>query len=221
MSLQDLEPKHRLGFIRKVYGILSVQLAITALITTLVYECKGMHPLFHSTTFMIASIVVYIGTLCSLICCRLDRKVPVNYILLLALTVACSCMVASICIRYSPMIVMEAALLTAAVVVGITVFAFTSKTDFTICGPLPAIFCCLLIVGVTISLVWPFSWNTVWCLLGSVLFSFYLLCDTQMILGGRHRKYQFSEDDYIFAALVLYLDIINLFLYILEALGGK
>lgn len=174
-----------------------------------------MWPLFQSSTFMIVVIVVYISTFCALICCRLDRKVPVNYALLLVFTVACSAMVASIAIRYNPIVVLEAALLTAAVVVGVTVYAFVAKTDFTTCGPLPAIFCCLIAVGVTVSLVWPFSWNTVWCLLGATLFSFYLICDTQMILGGKHRKYQFSEDDYIFAALVLYLDIINLFLYIL------
>ena len=214
-NIAACEGTERLGFIRKVYGILSAQLAITALFTLLVYELKSLHPLFHSSGFMIAVIVVYIASFCSLICCRLDKKVPVNYILLLVFTIASSCMIASVCIRYSPIIVVQAALLTAAVVVGITVYAFVSKTDFTMCGPLPAIFLMLVIVGVTLGFTFPFSWNLIWCSLGAVLFSFYLLCDTQMILGGKHRKYQFSEDDYIFAALVLYLDIINLFLYIL------
>jgi FtsH-binding integral membrane protein len=40
-----------------------------------------------------------------------------------------------------------------------------------------------------------------------------------MIVGGKNRKYTFDEDSYILAAIVLYLDIINLFLYILEILG--
>jgi FtsH-binding integral membrane protein len=179
----------RLGFIKKVYGILSAQLSITALFVVLVFECKGMQSFFQDLTVMIICIVVYIGTLCALICCRLDKKVPLNYILLFTLTVACSCMIASIAIRYSPIIVMEAALLTAAVVVGITVYAFVCKTDFTFCGPLPAIFCMLLIVGVTLGLVFPFTWNLIYCLLGTILFSFYLICDTQMIMGGQHKKY--------------------------------
>ena len=172
-----------------MYGILSAQLTITALFVVLVFECKGMQPFFQNLTVMIVCIVVYISTLCALICCRLDRKVPLNYILLFTLTVAISMMVASIAIRYSPIIVMEAALLTAAVVVGITVYAFVSKTDFTTCGPLPAIFCCLFIVGLTLGLVLPFTWNLIYCLLGATLFSFYLICDTQMILGGKHKKY--------------------------------
>jgi FtsH-binding integral membrane protein len=63
--------------------------------------------------------------------------------------------------------------------------------------------------------------NLLFCCLGAFLFSFYLLCDTQMIIGGKHRRFQFQEDDYILGALVLYLDIINLFLEILRLLGDN
>ena len=42
-----------------------------------------------------------------------------------------------------------------------------------------------------------------------------------MIIGGKNTKYKFDEDDHVLAAIVLYLDIINLFLYILEILGKK
>ena len=47
----------------------------------------------------------------------------------------------------------------------------------------------------------------------------YLVFDTQMMLGGKH-KYSISPEEYIFAALNLYLDIINLFLYILAIIGS-
>ena len=39
------------------------------------------------------------------------------------------------------------------------------------------------------------------------------------MLGGNH-KYSLSPEEYIFAALNLYLDIINLFLYLLSIFGG-
>jgi protein lifeguard len=45
-----------------------------------------------------------------------------------------------------------------------------------------------------------------------------MVYDAQLIFGGKHRKYQFGIDDYVFASLSLYLDIINLFLIIL---GGS
>ena len=38
-----------------------------------------------------------------------------------------------------------------------------------------------------------------------------------MIVGGSH-KYQISQEEYVFAALTLYLDIINVFLYLLSIL---
>ena len=37
-----------------------------------------------------------------------------------------------------------------------------------------------------------------------------------MIVGGKHIKYKFDENDYVLAALCLYLDIINIFLYLIQ-----
>jgi len=39
-----------------------------------------------------------------------------------------------------------------------------------------------------------------------------------MIIGGKH-KHKFSVDDYAMAAITLYLDIIQLFLKLLQILG--
>ena len=50
----------------------------------------------------------------------------------------------------------------------------------------------------------------------------YLAIDTQMICGGR--RYEISPEDYIAGALMLYMDIIQIFLYILQItghLGGR
>jgi len=42
--------------------------------------------------------------------------------------------------------------------------------------------------------------------------------DTQLILGGKH-KYSINPEEYIFAALNLYLDIITIFLLLLQLIG--
>ncbi len=47
----------------------------------------------------------------------------------------------------------------------------------------------------------------------------YLVFDTQMMMGGKH-KYALSPEEYIFAALNLYLDIVNLFIFILSIIGN-
>ena len=56
-------------------------------------------------------------------------------------------------------------------------------------------------------------------LLGVLIYSVYLIYDTQLLAGGK--RYQLSLDDYVVAALIVYLDIIMIFLYLLQLLGGK
>ena len=54
---------------------------------------------------------------------------------------------------------------------------------------------------------------------GAALFGLYLIVDIQLIMGNQSRR--IGMDDYVFAAINLYLDVINIFLYILRILGEK
>ena len=45
------------------------------------------------------------------------------------------------------------------------------------------------------------------------------MVDTQMIMGGSNKN-NIMEDDYVFAAMTLYTDIINLFIYVLQLLNS-
>ena len=42
-----------------------------------------------------------------------------------------------------------------------------------------------------------------------------------MILGGDNKRYQYDEDSYILASMALYMDIINLLLYIIQILNDS
>merc|ERR1719414_198948 len=107
-----------------------------------------------------------------------------------------------------------------------TAYACTTKTDFTGCGPyLYGALMVLIFFGFAISMLSLFGVQIQWMtmlynLAGVVIFTFYIVYDTQLILGGNH-KVQFSIDDYCFAALSLYLDIINLFLSLLSLVGSR
>lgn len=51
--------------------------------------------------------------------------------------------------------------------------------------------------------------------LGAGLFAFYIVYDTQLIMGqagGKAREDAISPEEYVYAAVTLYLDIINLFM---------
>ena len=55
---------------------------------------------------------------------------------------------------------------------------------------------------------------------GALVFMVYIVYDTQLMIGGKH-KYSLDPEEYVFAALNLYLDIINLFLYLLSMIGAS
>jgi FtsH-binding integral membrane protein len=109
-----------------------------------------------------------------------------------------------------------AALATFGVTFGISVYACTTKTDFTFFGGLLFSLLSCLIILTLFSFFFEFL-NAIICIFGVLLYSLYLLYDTQLLLGKFGVEY--SVDDYILASLNIYLDIIQIFLYILEILG--
>lgn len=52
---------------------------------------------------------------------------------------------------------------------------------------------------------------------GALLFSAFIVHDTQLVVGGKKR--QLNTSDYVLGAITLYLDIINLFFYLLRLFG--
>jgi FtsH-binding integral membrane protein len=134
---------------------------------------------------MSGAIVGYFVTAILIICCRLGRVVPHNYILVTIFTICLSTMVSFIAAQYEPRVVTAAAVCTAGMVIGITVYAFTTKNDFTVFGPL------LFVIGFAFTFIFPFFFmgsktlHLVYAYLAVILFSFYLLYDTQLIMGGK------------------------------------
>ena len=51
---------------------------------------------------------------------------------------------------------------------------------------------------------------------GAALFAGYIVVDIQMMMGGGAAE--ISPDEYVFASLTVYLDIINLFLHLMRLL---
>jgi FtsH-binding integral membrane protein len=64
----------------------------------------------------------------------------------------------------------------------------------------------------------PYS-DMVLSIFGCCLFSAFLAYHTKLITAGKHSKYRMNEKDYVFGAMSLYNDIINIFLYLLRIIG--
>lgn len=144
-----------------------------------------------------------------------------NFVLLTLFTFAEAFMLSVTASRYQSQEVFLAVGITAAVCLGLTLFAFQTKYDFTMCGG-------ILLVAVIVLLIFGFvsifiktkMITLIYASLGALIFSIYLIYDTQLMMGGEH-KYTISPEEYVFAALNLYLDIINIFLYILTIIGAS
>ena len=98
-------------------------------------------------------------------------------------------------------------------VLGLTVYAFVAKRDFTIMGGIA--FCILAVFVIAGLFTYWFgpTLRLVYCVCGVLLFVLYLVIDTQMIAGGK--TYELSQEDYILGAIILYIDIVNIFIYVL------
>ena len=157
---------------------------------------------------------------------RVRRKHPHGMIGLTIFTLATSFFVGIISSIYAQVIgewiVIESLLMTALIVVGLTIFAFQTKYDFT---RFNGFIVALLMWGIML-LMFNFVFimdtrfaYTLYASCGAAFMCFFIVHDTQLMIGGKH-KYQLQVDEHVFAALSLYLDIVNLFLYILSILNG-
>lgn len=152
----------------------------------------------------------------------LAKSIPINYVLMFAFTFCEAYTVSYISAAVNdPLLVVQAAFMTAGLVLGLTLYAVTTKRDFTVfAGLLWAVGSIFLIFSL-FSVFFGATMRLIYCALGVALFSVYLIFDTQLIIGGKDRYAQIGEDDYIMGAIILYLDIINLFVFILQMLTSN
>jgi modulator of FtsH protease len=111
-------------------------------------------------------------------------------------------------------IILQALGVTAGLTVALSAYAMTTKRDFS--GLAPYLFVAvigLIIVGVLNMFLHSAFLHTVYMYAGVLIFSFYLIFDVQ-----RARKFQNTVGNAIAITIGIYLDILNLFLFILQIL---
>ncbi|XP_045525732.1 protein lifeguard 1-like isoform X4 [Pieris brassicae] len=216
------EQSIRKSFVRKVYSILMCQLLVTlSFITLFVYHAPTKLWAQQNTwAFWVAFVVMFVCLIAMSCCGDLRRQSPTNFIFLGLFTLAESFLLGVTSSVYKSDAVMMAVGITAAICLALTLFAMQTKWDFTAMG---GILLCATVILLLFGLIAIFIPRNsivmlVYASLGALLFSVYLIYDTQLMMGGKH-KYSISPEEYVFAALNLYLDIINIFIYILTIIG--
>ncbi|XP_017783240.1 PREDICTED: protein lifeguard 4-like [Nicrophorus vespilloides] len=202
----------RMAFIRKVYGLLATQLFLTVIVASVCLFVEPVKNFIRTNDWLM--LIALFGSFGILIALFIKRKeTPINLILLAAFTVFEAYTVGVIVSVYSQTLVLEALLLTFAVLAGLTLYTFQTKHDFSSMHSVLIAGLCILIVGGFIQIFVQSSMiELLMSLGGAFLFSLFIVFDTQMMLE------KLSPEEYILATINLYMDILNLFIYILRIL---
>lgn len=203
-------------FIRKVYLLLTIQLMASVLVG---YIVRSSDPILTWTLenpwILIVNLFASIGFMVAAF--FKARSYPVNLALLGGFTVFESFTLGIACAFVESTVVIEAILLTLIIFIGLTLFAFQTKYDFISWqGTLGMILWGLIGWGF-IMIFFPGNKGieNVYSFIGAIVFSVYIIIDTQKIMKTCHL------DDEVIATILLYLDIINLFLFILRLLNNN
>ncbi|XP_018334400.1 protein lifeguard 3-like [Agrilus planipennis] len=221
-SFDDKYTRHE--FIRKVFALLFICLAFTTAFIAVFAFAQPVRMYFRenigvSIILMYTTLGFAVFLMCLVSCVpSLARSFPSNLFVLalfvLFYTVSCGILAA----LHSEHAVLMAAGLTVLIVAIISLFAIQTRWDVTGCGFI------LFIASIAFSfagfIFFLVYWLTglvamyiIYCGLGVALFSVYLMYDIQLIMGGR--RYQISEEDYMPAVVMLYIDILGMFVYLL------
>eukprot|EP00668_Euglena_longa_P000669 GGOE01000811.1.p1 GENE.GGOE01000811.1~~GGOE01000811.1.p1 ORF type:complete len:269 (+),score=84.29 GGOE01000811.1:29-835(+) len=209
----------RNAFLRRVYGLLTSQLVVTTALCAFcsLNEAASGMLLGSPQAFMYGSIIPTIGILISL---HFVKNVhPWNAILLFAFTLFESLSLGVISASYAHMgmgdVLISAAGLTMAVFLCLTGFVLLSKKDFSFLGGFLFAALFVMVGWGLLNIIFGWRVHFLYSALGALLFSAFILYDTSCIL------LKYSYDEHIIASIQLYLDIVNLFLYILRLLSGS
>lgn len=199
----------RSAFISKVYTTLAISLVLTA-----IGAYQGLTlPYSWYWPLIIANFVLMLA------CQFLHRSYPLNIILLGLFTWVMGLTLGPVLASYISIGAGEAipfaAGSTAVVFGGLSAYAHFSKKDFSFLGGFLFMAIISMVVFSLVTMIFNIQFNQmIYSGLGVLVFSGYVLYDTSNLI----RRYQ--SDQYVAATIALFLDIVNLFLFLLRLFAG-
>jgi FtsH-binding integral membrane protein len=208
--------EERATLVRRTYGLVFVSVIVTALGVAFARTQPALMQAVIDHPF-ITMIAMFAPLWMAM---RARHSYPRNLLLVLLFTfieglfIAPFLMVAE---RQSPGITGQAGMLTLSTFGVLSLYALVSKRDFSAWGSFFFVGLWVLIATSLLNIFFPTALGTLWIAAGTVLvFSGLLVFDTWRIV----KSGQYGPDDYVPAAVNIYLDLLNLFLAIISLLGG-
>jgi FtsH-binding integral membrane protein len=202
----------RADFIRKVYGLFFLSLLVTVGVGALALPYAG--------AIMAIWPVLIIAEIACIIGLTFARRVAgVNVALLYLFAAIQGAILGPLLALYEaryPGLPAEAGWVTVAVFGSLTAYAFATKKDFSFLGGMLFIGVIgLVIAGIVSMFVHAALLSMIYSVAGVLIFSGFVLYDTSQIM------LRLAPEDAVMGAVSLYLDFINLFLFILRLLSSR
>lgn len=208
----------RTGFVKKVYSILGIQLLISATMCGFTLTKPEIQSVVNNENIMAIAMVSTLASVCAISC--VAQRYPWNLLLLGLFTLGESLILSRLCLVYSLSghlnLIFYSISITSGIFLILSGIVFFSKKDFTFLENMLTVGIFSLLGFTILGFISPSTLlNLVISWFGVLLFSGYILHDTSMILT------KLGPDDAIQASLVLYLDIVNIFVLLLNILRGS
>ncbi|XP_017078916.1 protein lifeguard 1 [Drosophila eugracilis] len=210
----------RKAFVRKVFGILVIQLLFTLVVMGICTYNQSTREFMQDNFFIFyVAVIVHVIVMVMLVCVeRIRRRHPANLICLAIFTVTMSVLLGMIASSLDSNLIVSAVAITTVLVAALCIYAVQTKYDYTAMGGLMVTFVMIIFILAVCSFWLPDFVDSlpISCLCAAIG-SFFLIHDMQSIVGG-NRAEQLDPEEYVFAALTLYTDVIRIFLYIIKIL---
>lgn len=245
MKIDKSTPPHvRVDFILKVYGVVIAMLLVSfGIAAPFVFYEDDTVAFFKDYPFILGLCALFLNFFYIINMCmfmeilfggshlqgmylRMFVTTPWNYLFLFSFAACFGVCIGFVCTAYTASSVVFVFLLSAAIIVALTVYAMRTEADFTGMGAYILVALLALFLLQILALVFPVSEpvHRMIAALGAMIFGFNIVWDTQLIFGEAStdgKELQYTIDMWAFAAFALYLDFINFFLQMLRFLGER
>jgi len=206
----------RATLVRRTYGLVFLSVLVTMLGSAFALSQQGLLEAV-ANHWIIASLCIFVPLIMAQ---RAAHDFPRNIILTFVFAFVEGVFIAPILYvaeRNSPGAVAQAGMLTFAAFGVLSLYAVMSRRDFSAWGSFFIIGLVVLIVASVLNAFFGSAAGSLWIsAIGVLIMSGLLVFDTWRIM----RSGVYGQDDYVLATVNIYLDLLNLFLFILSLVGG-
>ena len=207
--------EERATLVRRTYS-----LVFASVIITMIGAAFGLSQPAIMRAVMDHPILSFLCVLAPLfLASRSARQFPANLGFTFLFTFAEGVLLSPVLFFYSramPGVLTQAAVLTLGAFGSLTLFAFASRRDFSALGSFLTVGLWVLIGTMLLNMFFHNPGADLWLAgVGLMIFSGFVVYDTWKI------RNVYGPDDYVLAAVNIYLDLLNIFMFLLRLLGGR